>query len=284
LSSAGHAALEVVFALANTVTIFEPYWLGIWIWALWRNGTRILAMMRYGLIFGLFALVTPVQAADVITASFDVSLAGARIMKADYSATLDATTYSADLSAKTVGVSKMFSKIRLIMSANGSFSEAGFRPASYAYSRKKNDKLKERNLTFSQNGSLVTEGADYGDAIMAALNNKVMDPLSMLLKLSRTAKPCNGKHRAFDGRDVFDVSLASIGTSGGVLTCKLVYTPVAGGDVEGGDTDAITYEISLAPVANKGSYIPVRISGSTKGVGFEVNATSVTVNGEALSY
>ncbi len=241
-------------------------------------------MMKCGLIFGLIALAAPVQAADVISASFDVSLAGARIMKADYSATLDDVGYSAGLSAKTVGVSKMFSKIRLSMSANGRFSDAGLMPSAYAYARKKNDKLKERKLSFSSNGTLVTEGEDYDAAILAALNNKVMDPLSMLLKLSRTAKPCSGKHRAFDGRDVFDVTLTNISTSGGVLTCKLIYTPIAGGDVDGGDTDAVSYEISLAPVANKGSYIPVRIAGSSKGVGFEVTATSVTVNGEALSY
>ncbi len=241
-------------------------------------------MLRYAVMFGIFAWVAPAQAADVISASFEVSLGGTRIMKADYSATLDAATYSADLSARTVGVSKMFAKIKLNMSANGNLIDEAVKPVAYAYSRKKNDKRKQRNLTFAPNGALVTAGADYDASIMAALNNKVMDPLSMLLKLGRSDKPCTGKHRAFDGRDVFDVALSGGGKAGSTQTCKMVYTPVAGNDVEDGDTDPTTYEITLAPYGNKGSYFPVRIAGTTKGVGFEVNASSVTVNGQPLAY
>jgi hypothetical protein len=241
-------------------------------------------MVKTTLVFGLLLLTSPVHAADVISASFDVSLGGTRIMKADYSATLGDGSYSADLSARTTGVSKVFSKIKLNMSANGSLSEAGLKPAAYAYSRKKNGNRKERNLSFASSGALVTEGEGYDASIMAALNNKVMDPLSMLLKLGRTTKPCSGRHRAFDGRDVFDVALSGGGKSSGTLICKMVYTPVAGNDVDDGETSPVAYEITLAPLAGKGTYMPVRIAGSAKGVGFEVNATSVTVNGEALSY
>jgi Protein of unknown function (DUF3108) len=241
-------------------------------------------MLRLGLIFAVAVIAAEAKAADVISASYDVSLGGTRVMKADYSATLDGDSYSADLSARTVGVSKMFSKIKLNMSANGSLTETGVKPVAYAYSRKKNDKRKERNLSFSPNGTLVTEEGDYDASIMAALNNKVMDPLSMLLKLGRSDQPCAGKHRAFDGRDVFDVTLSGTGKAGATLTCKMVYKPVAGNDVEDGDTEAKTYEITLAPLNGKDIYVPVRLSGSTSGVGFEASATSVTLNGTPLSY
>jgi opacity protein-like surface antigen len=222
-------------------------------------------------------------AADVISVRYDVSLGGTRVMKADYSATVSDDSYTATLEAKTVGVSKMFSKIRLNLSANGSLTESGLTPASYSYSRKKNDKRKERNLTFTPSGSLEMEGADYDDGIRAALSAKVMDPLSMLLKLSRSDKPCSGKHRAFDGRDVFDVALSG-GGGAGTLNCKMVYTPVAGSDVEDGKTEPTSYDISLAPLGNDKGYVPIRIAGSTKGVGFEVTAAGVSMNGSALSY
>lgn len=249
-------------------------------------------MTRYGPVFAgatcaallTFASAADVLAADVISARYDVSLGGTRVMKADYSATLGDDSYSAALEAKTVGVSKLFSKIKLSLSANGSLTEDGVKPASYNYSRKKNDKRKERNLSFSANGGLVVNDGDYDDGIRAALNNKVMDPLSMLLKLSRADKPCSGKHRAFDGRDVFDLSLSGGGKAGGMLTCKMVYTPVAGNDVEDGDTSPKTYELTLAPLASGEGYFPVRLAGSTKGVGFEATAASVTVNGSALNY
>lgn len=231
-----------------------------------------------------FAPLGQAVAADVISARYEVSLGGARVMKADYSATLGDGSYSAALEAKTVGVSKMFSKIRLSLSASGSLTEAGIKPASYNYARKKNDKLKTRSLNFAPNGALVADGDDYGDSIRAALTVKVMDPLSMLLKLSRSDKPCAGKHRAFDGRDVFDVSLSGGGKTGGSVTCKMVYTPVAGSDVEDGDTAPQTYEITLAPLGSGNGYVPVRIAGTSKGVGFEVTAASVTENGAALAY
>jgi hypothetical protein len=220
---------------------------------------------------------------DVISARYDVSLGGTRVMKADYSATLGDGSYSAALEAKTVGVSKLFSKIKLSLSASGSLTESGVKPATYSYARKKNDKLKSRNLNFAPSGELIMDGDDYGEGIRSALTSKVMDPLSMLLKLSRSAKPCSGKHRAFDGRDVFDVGLSGASKQGGAVTCKLVYTPVAGGDFDDGDAPQ-TYEITLAPMTGGIGYVPTRITGSTKGVGFEVSAAAVSVNGEALSY
>ena len=240
-------------------------------------------MVRTGLVFGLMLLATTAQAADVISVNYDISFGGTRVMKADYSATLDERSYSANLEAKTVGVSKWFSKIKLNMSASGGLSESGVTPANYSYSRKKNDKRKQRVLTFAPGGALVTDGGDYDAAILAAVAGKVMDPLSMLLKVARSGKPCSGKHRAFDGRDVFDLSLSGA-TGTGTVTCKIVYTPVAGADVEDGETDVTRYEITFAPMGDNKGYVPVRLTGSSKGVGFEASANSVTVNGQPLSY
>ncbi len=239
--------------------------------------------MRIGLVFGLMLLAAPAQAADVISISYDISFGGTRVMKADYSATLDERSYSANLEAKTVGVSKWFSKIKLNMSASGGLSESGVTPASYSYSRKKNDKRKQRILTFAPGGALVTDGGDYDASILAAITDKVMDPLSMLLKVSRSRKPCSGKYRAFDGRDVFDLSLSG-GTGTATVTCKIIYTPVAGSDVDDGETDATRYDITFAQMGDNKGYVPVRLTGSSKGVGFEASAKSVTVNGQTLSY
>ncbi len=240
---------------------------------LWKVGVAVVALSS-----------VPAMAEDKISVSYDISLAGTRIMKASYAATLNDVDYKAALEARTVGVSKLVSKIKLNLNASGSFSNNDVTPASYNYSRKKNDKRKQRSLKFAPNGDLVTTGVDYDASIMKAVSASVMDPLSMLLKLSRAKSPCTGKHRAFDGRDVFDVSLSSGSKNGSTVTCKAVYTPVAGGDVEDGDTSPKSYEITLAPLGTAPGYIPVRIAGSTKGVGFDVSATAVTVNGAPLAY
>lgn len=223
-------------------------------------------------------------AADTVNVDYDVSLGGSRIMKASYSAQLDEKSYAANLSAKTVGVSKVFSKIRLNLSASGRFTQGGLLPVQYGYFRKKNDKTKERFLQFHGDGSLKTDGAGYEQPILAAVKKSVMDPLSMLLKISRSNKPCSGKHRSFDGRDVFDVSLSTVSSDNGRLVCKLIYQPIAGGDVDDGETQPVTYSVTLAPTNTAQRYVTLSVSGSTKGVPFSVDARSVSVNGAALSF
>jgi hypothetical protein len=234
-------------------------------------------------VLGFALMISPAMAADEIAANYDISLGGARVMKASYNATIGKDEYQAALDAKSVGMSKWLSKIRLNLSAQGTMDGGTLVPASYNYARKKNDKNKKRNLSFS-GGELVTTGADYDAKILSALDGKVLDPLTMLLKLGRSEKPCSGKHRAFDGRDVFDIKLSNGGNEGDRVTCKAVYTPVAGGDVDDGDTDPQNYEITLAPLGGDRGFIPIRITGTTKGVGFEVSATAVSLNGAALSY
>jgi hypothetical protein len=236
------------------------------------------------LVAGMVFAVSAATAADTIAIDYDVSLGGSRIMKANYAAQLDDKTYTANFSAKTVGVSKVFSKIKLNLSANGQFTKTGLLPVQYGYFRKKNDKTKERGLQFNGDGTLKTEGAGYEEPILAAVKKNVMDPLSMLLKISRLDKPCSGKHRAFDGRDVFDVSLSTISEDDGRLNCKLVYKPIAGGDVDDGETSPVIYTITLARTNTAQSYVTVAVSGSTKGVPFSVDARSVTVNGAGLSF
>ena len=244
----------------------------------------LIGKLALGTLASGFLMVGHALAADTVAVDYDVSLGGSRIMKANYSAQFDDETYAANLSAKTVGVSKVFSKIKLNLSAKGRFTKNGLVPIQYGYFRKKNDKTKERNLQFNSDGSLKTDGAGYEKPILAAVKKSIMDPLSMLLKISRSDKPCSGKHRSFDGRDVFDVSLTTVSSENGRLACTLVYQPVAGGDVDDGETQPVTYNITLAPTNTAQNYVTVSISGSTKGVPFSVDARSVSVNGAALSF
>ncbi len=230
------------------------------------------------------ALLGTALAADTVAVDYDVSLGGSRIMKASYAANFDGSNYDASFSAKTVGMSKVFSKIKLSLTAKGKMTDGGLQPVSYNYFRKKNDKTKERGLLFDQSGELVTDGAGYDAAVLASLKKSVMDPLSMLLKISRSDKPCSGKHRSFDGRDVFDLSLSTVSSNDGKLVCKLVYTPIAGGDVDDGDTEPQAYEVTLAPTTSAQSFITIRITGRTKGVPFDVSATSAAINGTGLAF
>jgi hypothetical protein len=237
-------------------------------------------------LFSLAVLTTigsVVQAQDTFSARYEISVGGARVMKASYGATIDENAYSAKLTVKSAGMSKWFSEISLDLATKGKVAQSALLPVIYNYTRVKNDKTRKRAAQFAATGEIITEGTKHDAAVKAALTPATLDPLTTLLRLARSENPCQGKHRSFDGRDVFDMKLSGAGSENGRITCKIVYTPVAGGDVEDGDTDSKTYEITLAPLGGGNGYIPVRITGTTKGVGLEIEAKSVEVNGKPLS-
>jgi Protein of unknown function (DUF3108) len=229
-------------------------------------------------------LTTPLLAADTVTVSYDVSLGGANVMRADYAATLDNGGYTSSLNAKSVGVSKLFSKYNLSISASGKMDGAGVKPVQYGYFRKKNKKTKERAISFTPDGNLNVDVTNYGEAISATVKKGVTDPLTMVLKLSHTAQPCKGKHRVFDGRDVYDISLSGDAAGKGAVSCTVTYTPIAGAEFDEGDTEPTRYIIKLAPLGGKAGFVPVSMAGKSKGVAFNVDATGVTYNGAPVSY
>lgn len=225
-----------------------------------------------------------IASAGTLDISYDVSLGGARIMAADFTADKRADQYTGRFHAKTTGVSKLFSKVRLELSVNGRVAGGKLAPLQYHHERSKNGKAKERAVAFTNKGKVVTEGQDYPGTLLPALDGTLTDPISGLLTLTVTSKPCNMKLRAFDGRDVFDISTKPAGGDGNRLVCSLTYTPVAGNDVDEGDTDAKTYELTLVKATGDFAYIPIMLTGSSKGVPFDVTATNVNIDGTAFSY
>jgi hypothetical protein len=244
-----------------------------------------MAMSMKSIVFGtafLIAGLSPALADDSYQIDYDVNVGGARIMKADLKVTIDSDDYNASLNARSVGMSKLVKKIKLNLDAKGEAEKPDLVPVSFNYERKKNDKTKRRKLTFNQ-GKLVSQGTDFEPKVLAAIGDNTIDPLTMLLKLGRSSNPCSGKHRAFDGRDVFDVTFANAKKTGRQLDCTLIYTPIAGGDVEDGETDKVNYKISFVEGGTAG-YLPVRVSGSSTGISFDVTATEVSLNGSALTF
>jgi hypothetical protein len=229
-------------------------------------------------------LSTTAQAADTLSINYDVSLGGANVMRADYSATIDGAGYSSSLNAKSVGVTKLFSKYSLSISAKGTMANNTVIPVQYGYFRKKNKKTKERGISFTPEGNLNVDAATYGDGIVATVKKGVTDPLTMMLKLSRSAQPCKGKHRVFDGRDVYDIALSGEAAGKGIVSCTITYTPIAGSEYDEGDTEPTRYVLKLAPLGGKAGYVPIGMAGQSKGVAFSVDANSVTYNGAAVSY
>lgn len=240
---------------------------------------RILALP----VFALF-LSASTSFAGSLDINYDINMGGARIMAADFQAVQDGGSYSGAFKAKTTGVSKLFSKVRLKLDVQGAVQDESLRPSAYSYERSKNGKSKTRDIRFTGKGKVQTDGQDYPTTLLPALDGVLTDPISGVLSLALTAKPCNVKLRGFDGRDVFDISTKPKSSGDGRVVCTLTYTPVAGNDVDEGDTDSKSYELTLVKGAGDFPYIPVSLSGSSKGVPFDVTATSVSIDGSALNY
>ncbi len=245
---------------------------------------------------GLLASTAAAQAADSIAISYQASTGGAPMMKAGLSATIDGANYSATFNAKTTGVTNMLSKYKLGMNITGNVQDAKLVPAHFTKSVDKKKKDKSVDLTFASGGhTLVTQDGpqtETAPVIAASGKGKAVDPLTAILRFAMTqgaegAKPCSGKQRMYDGRDVVDLSLSLVKKSAAGYQCKLTYQSVAGRDVEDNDTQPYSYGVWLAPVAVPSSktplFLPVRLTGTYSKLPVTVEATGISVNGAGVA-
>jgi hypothetical protein len=236
---------------------------------------------------------TGASAADTIAISYVATTSGAPAFKASLEATFNGDTYSAIFNGKTTGVTNMLAKYKIGMSASGSAASGKLTPATFAKSTSKKKKDKFANVSFKA-GDTTLETHDGPQtetaAVAAAVKAKAADPLTAILRFAIAqgagAKPCAGTQRFYDGRDVGDLSLSFVEKMGGVYHCKLIYTSVAGRNVENHDDAPVTYGLWLAPVTVTTSktplYMPARLTGQYSGLSINVVATAMSVNGAGV--
>lgn len=252
------------------------------------------SLLPAALVAGL-AMVAP-AVAETIELGYVVEVAGTMVMKAAYSAEIESGSFESSLFGKTAGMSDMFSGYKMNWSATGLYDEGQFSPQSYENTRKKKSKkAKSTGINWQPNGAvLLSTGAAPPTAVLAALKGPSSDPLTAILKMAsaQTKKPCSGKFRVYDGKDVYDLSLSfkkKITLAGATgqpgLECGLTSTPIAGRAVEKGEDKPDSYGLILAPLKAGGQtlHIPVRITGSTKGLNVTVSAHYVKVDGQPVA-
>ncbi len=249
---------------------------------------------------GLGLCTSPAARADTVELVYVVEVAGSTIMKAAYATTINGGSFESVVSGKTSGISNMFTGYRMNLSANGHFADGIFRPEIYENDRKKKGKkAKSTGLTWLADGA-VTVGSANGvesppPAVAAVIGKSTSDPLTAILKMAnnQSEKPCSGKYRVYDGKDVYDlalsfrksVTLASASNSK-AMECKLTWTPVAGVAVDKGETDVEVYSVVLAPMQLASGtvlHLPVRMVGKTKGLSVVISTAAVAVDGQAVS-
>lgn len=230
-------------------------------------------------------------AGNLLELFYVVDVAGATVMKAQYRADIGADRFEASLSGKTSGMSSVFSGYKMNLSANGKVDPNGFRSVLYENDRKKSGKkAKSLDVLWQPDGSVTINKEGENQAvpanIAATLNNAASDPLTAILRMAngQSDKPCSGKFRVYDGKDVYDLSLALDKVKENKIKCDLTWTPVAGEAVDKGEKIE-KYDISLAPVQLSSGmvlHVPLQIVGKSNGVTVTVSASSVNVDGREM--
>ena len=234
--------------------------------------------------------------AETLELGYVIEVAGATVMKAAYTTEIGSGNFESSLFGKTAGMSNMLSGYKMNWSATGLFNDGQFSPQSFDNTRKKKSKkAKSTGIDWHASGAVLLSTGDAPPAAVAAvLNGPSSDPLTAVLKMAsaQTGKPCSGRFRVYDGKDVYDLSLSfkkkitlanSTGQPG--LECRLTSTPIAGRAVDRGEDKPDFYGLTLAPLKAGGRtlYIPVRITGSTRGLSVNVSASYMKLDGQAVS-
>lgn len=251
-------------------------------------------------VAALAAVPSVAQAGSVVDVTYVVDVAGATVLKAQYRTEVNANAFESAFSGKTSGVSNMFAGYKMSLSATGRIADGKFLPGLYANDRKKKGKkAKTTDISWSSGGEVSAAYADEPTplpaAVVSALGKASSDPLTTILKMANNqkAKPCSGKYRVFDGKDVFDLSLAfqknitlASNDNGAGLQCTLTWTPVAGVAVDRGETDVESYALSLVPVklsSGKIMHMPTQVVGRNKGMTVTISAAAMSVDGQPVN-
>lgn len=229
------------------------------------------------------------QAETRIAVRYEVNVRGVTVMKVNYSVNIEGTSYKSSVQAKTTGFADWFTDYKMSMGSAGSLAASEFQPASFTRERKKKGKWKGAKTEWLGGSPKIDEeagGEDFAD-MAQAVNGATLDPLSLLLRQSFIAgdSPCQGEHRVYDGRDVYDVALsAGDGAADGKLACRVRMSYVAGREVEIAKPKQAkpdNYDLTMRAVASaklgRKIWIADKITGVASGQEFVAQATELSV-------
>jgi Protein of unknown function (DUF3108) len=234
------------------------------------------------------ALVWTVGArADVLHATYRVSLVGLPIGSVNLLADLTPTSYAIAGDAKLTGLAKLFTNARGASAGKGAIVQGRVSPASFATVASSSNMT--RTIRMALAGNAVT-GIDISppfqdkpDRVPLGPGDKhnVVDPVGAVILPAPSSGPilspaaCNRTVQIFDGYTRFDVDLTYVGErtvsakgyDGPVAVCAARYVPISGHSRDRPATkfmaDNKDLEVWLAPIASDHVLIPFRVSART---------------------
>ena len=226
-------------------------------------------------------------AADVLHASYRVSLVGLPIGAANLNADLSPTSYSIRADARLTGLARLFANARGASAGQGAIVAGHVSPATFATIAASSDMT--RTIRMAIAGNTVT-GVDIAppyedkpDRVPLGPHDEqnIVDPVGAVVFPAPASGPlvspaaCNRTIPIFDGYTRFDVDLAYVGQrnvkakgyEGPVAVCSIRYVPISGHRRDRPATKFMAenkdLEVWLAPIERDHVLIPFRVSART---------------------
>ena len=235
-----------------------------------------------------FAALCPAGAdADVLHATYRVSLIGLPIGAANLSADLSPTSYSIRADAKLTGLARLFANAQGASAGNGAIVAGHVSPAAFATIAASSQMTRTIRMALAGNAvkgvDIAPPFEDKPDRVPLGPHDQqnIVDPIGAVVFPAPASDPlvspaaCNRKIPIFDGYTRFDIDLTYVGErnvkakgyDGPVVVCAIRYVPISGHRRDRPATkfmaDNKDLEVWLAPIESDHILIPFRVSART---------------------
>ena len=222
--------------------------------------------------------------ADMLRATYNVSLIGLPIGVANVNATLTPNSYAIDATAKLSGLATMFSRSRGASTGHGAIVGNHIVPATFATTATNASMTRTIRMSLAANAvtgvDISPPFEDKPDRIPLSDRDKqgIVDPVGAFVIPAPAKGPlvgpasCDRTIPIFDGYTRFDVNLTYVGQrdvsakgyKGPVAVCAVRYVPIAGHRRDRPATkfmaDNTDLEVWLAPIDGARVLMPFRVS------------------------
>jgi len=247
-----------------------------------RLALRAARSLGLGAVILSFAAVG--ARADMLRATYHVSLIGLPIGVASVNATLTPTSYAIDATAKLTGLATMIARARGASTGQGTIVDNHVVPATFATTASNSSMTRTIRMSLADNAVTgVDISPPYDDRPdRVPLSDKdeqgIVDPVGAFVIPAPAKGPlvgpasCDRTIPVFDGYTRFDVNLTYVGRrdvsakgyKGPVAVCAVRYVPIAGHRRDRPATkfmaDNTDLEVWLAPIDGARVLMPFRVS------------------------
>ena len=250
------------------------------------------------LLLGAAAVPGRAEPVDAVSVAYNVDIGPLTMIVVKYDLRHKGETVQTRADIRSQGLSRLFSEYSAKAEGESGAGRDDIAPLRFRLVREKDGGKRETSLQWSGPGAITyapqEKKAERRQRIDDALSDAVADPMTAVLRIGTTGEvPCPAVQQVFDGRDVYELSLADKGEGrldldpayhGRVRVCEVSWTPIAGRAAEKNEPRE-SYQVSFAPIGELRSgrtlWLPVSLSGKLKGIPFEAYVTALDAKGVA---